>query len=267
MVVAQIAQFCDYWGSDLELLVTYKSANIFFQNAGGKFAWRTNMDIATTISIAISSSAFILSAIALWQTHFAKFKIVCTAGNLRLQIYPFESYYLPCVDIPITVTNVGALAGKVTGIRIRVSFPSLSTSKNYEFLDPIWDVDFKKYNPISNKRFEWIEKAVVGEWMPFVVLPKQTISKHLIFELRWDEPVFDDNAVFELEIRTSISKKWKKIARWNISLSPGMIDENIHSVSSFIYIEVSSEKIDREENIEIEELHNQIKAEYRLKGK
>ena len=168
------------------------------------------MDIATAISIAISSAAFILSVIAIWQTHFAKFKIVCSAGNLRLQIYPFERHYLPCVDIPITVTNVGAQAGKVIGIRVRVSFPSLSISKKYEFLDPIWDVDYKKYNPISNKRFEWIDKAVVGEWMPFVVLPKQTISKHLIFKSKWDEPVFYDNAIFELEIRTSISRKWEK---------------------------------------------------------
>jgi hypothetical protein len=223
------------------------------------------MDIATAISIAISSAAFILSVIAIWQTHFAKFKIVCSAGNLRLQIYPFERHYLPCVDIPIMVTNVGAQAGKIIGIRVRVSFPSLSISKNYEFLDPIWDVDYKKYNPISNKRFEWIDKAVVGEWMPFVVLPKQTISKHLIFESKWDEPVFYDNAVFELEIRTSISRKWKKIARWNISLSPGMLDENIDSVSSFIYMETSSEEIERKENTELVELHNQINAEYRLK--
>lgn len=223
------------------------------------------MEITTVVSIAISIAAFVLSATALWQTHFAKFRIVCSAGNLRLQIYPFENRYVPSVDIPITVTNVGAQVGKVIGARVRVSYPDLSTSKNYEFLHPIWDVDYEKYNPISNKRFEWIDKAVAGEWMPFVVLPKQTISKHLIFESHWDEPVFYDNVIFELEIRISTSKKWGKAARWDISLSPGMLDENIDSVSSFIFTEASSIKINLEKDIDVTELHNQINTKHHIK--
>lgn len=223
------------------------------------------MEIATLISIAISIAAFILSATALWQTHFAKFRIVCSAGNLRLQIYPFENRYIPSVDIPITITNVGAQAGKVTGARVRISYPDLSISNNYEFFNPKWNVEYEKYNPISNKRFEWIDKAVVGEWMPFIVLPKQTISKHLVFESHWDEPVFYDNAIFDLEIRTSTSKKWQKVARWDISLSPGMLDENIDSVSSFIFTEASSIKINLEKDIDVTELHNQINTKYLIK--
>lgn len=223
------------------------------------------MEITAVISIAISIAAFILSATALWQTHFAKFRIVCSSGNLRLQIYPFENRYIPSVDIPITITNVGAQAGKIIGARVRVTYPDLSISNNYEFLNPIWDVDYEKYNPISNKRLEWIDTAVVGEWMPFVVLPKQTVSKHLVFESHWDEPVFYNNAIFELEIRTSTSKKWGKVARWDISLSPGMLDENIDSVSSFIFMEADSIKINLEKDIDVTELHNQINTKYLIK--
>lgn len=224
------------------------------------------MEITTVVSIAISIAAFVLSATALWQTHFAKFRIICSAGNLRLQIYPFENRYLPSVDIPITITNVGAQVGKVIGARVRVSYPDLSISNNYEFFNPIWDVDYEKYNPISNKRFEWIDKAVVGEWMPFVVLPKQTISKHLVFESHWDEPVFYDNVIFELEIRTSTSKKWGKVARWDISLSPEMLDEKIDSVSSFIFMEAGSININLEKDIDVTELHNQINTKYLTKS-
>ncbi len=224
------------------------------------------MEITTVVSIAISIAAFVLSATALWQTHFAKFRIICSAGNLRLQIYPFENRYLPSVDIPITITNVGAQVGKVIGARVRVSYPDLSISNNYEFFNPIWDVDYEKYNPISNKRFEWIDKAVVGEWMPFVVLPKQTISKHLVFESHWDEPVFYDNVIFELEIRTSTSKKWGKVARWDISLSPEMLDEKNDSVSSFIFMEAGSININLEKDIDVTELHNQINTKYLTKS-
>ncbi len=220
------------------------------------------MEITAVISIAISIAAFILSATALWQTHFAKFKAVCSAGNLQFKIYPFTDHYLPSVDIPITITNVGARAGKVVGLRIRVRYPDLPTRNNFEFFSPQWDVDYKIYNPISNERFEWFDKAIIGEWMPFIVLPKQTVTKHLIFESNWDEPIFQDKVIFELEIYTSTAQKWQQVARWDAFITPTMLDENIDSVSSFTFTEASSEKINLEEDIDVTELHNQINTEY-----
>ena len=207
------------------------------------------MDMVTVISIVISVAAFILSIIALWQTHFAKFKIVCAAGSLQFKIYPFsnkgENWYIPSVDVPIAITNIGAQVGKIVGLRIQVKYQNLQASNNFEFFSPEWEVDYNKYHPISNTRFEWIDKAVIGNWTPFIVLPKQTITKHIIFEKRWEEPVFHDNVVFELEILTNISKKWQTVAQWNAHLSYGMLDEDIDSVSSFMILEANSETIER----------------------
>ncbi|MDO9301254.1 MAG: hypothetical protein Q7T89_07720 [Anaerolineales bacterium] len=225
------------------------------------------MEITTVVSIAISIAAFVLSATALWQTHFAKFRVVCSVGNLQLQIYPFESHCLPSVDIPITITNTGARVGRITGMRVRVSYPGLSSSSNYEFFNPKWDVDYKKFYPISGKRFEWFDKAIIGEWMPFVALPKQTISKHLIFESRWDEPIFYDEVIFELEIRTGTSRKWAKVARWDAFLSPEMIDENVNDVSSFIFIEANSDEPGLEENTDLIGLHDQINKDYTMQNR
>jgi len=63
------------------------------------------MEIPTIISIV----ALILSAIALWQTHFAKFKVVCAVGNIHYKTYPFKHdktiWYIPSIDIPIAVTK------------------------------------------------------------------------------------------------------------------------------------------------------------------
>ena len=46
-----------------------------------RFKQENIMETPTIISIV----ALILSAVALWQTHFAKFKILCTVGNLHVQ--------------------------------------------------------------------------------------------------------------------------------------------------------------------------------------
>lgn len=222
------------------------------------------MEISTIISIA----AFILSSVALWQTHFVKFKIACTVGSMQYKTYPFQHgkdiWYIPSIDIPIAVTNVGARIGKIIGLRIRVRYQDLHTRQNFEFFSPNWEVDYKKYYPISNKRFEWIDKAVIGDWMLFVVLPKQTVVKHLIFETKWEEPVLHENVIFDLEILTSISRKWQKVAQWNAFFSHEMFDEyeDVDSVSTFIFPEATSEKIDSEYEINLTELHKQVDKEH-----
>lgn len=222
------------------------------------------MEIPTTISIV----ALILSAVALWQTHFAKFKVVCAVGSMQYKTYPFQHgkdiWYIPSIDIPIAITNVGARIGKIIGLRIRVRYQDLRIKQNFEFFSPTWEVDYKKYYPISNKRSEWIDKAVIGDWMSFVVLPKQTVVKHLIFETRWEEPVFHENVIFELETLTSNSRKWQKVAQWNAFFSYGMFNEyeDIDSVSTFIFPEANSEKIDSENEINLSKLHEQVDDEH-----
>ncbi|MBC7879422.1 MAG: hypothetical protein H7Y59_19815 [Anaerolineales bacterium] len=229
------------------------------------------MDVTTAISIAISIAAFVLSSIALWQTHFAKFKVICSTGNLQFKIYPFqhnkERWYIPSVDIPITITNVGARAGKILGLRIRINYIDVQVPKNYEFFNPQWDVDYRIYNPISDKRFEWFDKAIIGEWMPFTVLPKQTVTKHLIFESRWDKPIIQENINFELEVYISSTRKWKKVAKWQGYLTSEVWSETIDSMASFIIREASSDAIDLEDRPNLTDLHNQIRGEYLiLKG-
>ncbi len=195
----------------------------------------------------MSIAAFIISIIALWRTHFAKFRAITTSGNLQFRIYPIKNnkikWYLPSVDIPISITNEGARAGKVMGLRVRTSFPNLSIPKNYEAFLPAWEIDYKKFEPISENRFEWIEKAVIASWTPFVVLPKQTITKHLIFESKWDNPVIQDDVHFELQIITDVDKNWRSIAKWEANLSPTIWSELTNNGATFVYYEVNTQSL------------------------
>ena len=207
------------------------------------------MDITTAISIAISIAAFILSIITLWQSHFSKFNLVNTVGNLQIRIYPLQhkkdKWYLPTIDIPLSLTNEGARVGKVLGLRIRAHFPDLPKPNNYQLINPKCEVDYKKFKSMSNQSFKWMDEAIIGEWMPFVVLPKQTITKHLVFQSRWDEVVIQDNVIFELEIYTNIKKKWLRIAQWEATLSSEIWSSKIESMSSFVFPEENMEQIEK----------------------
>jgi hypothetical protein len=207
------------------------------------------VDIATTISIAISTAAFILSIIALWQTHFAKFKLVNTVGNLQIRIYPLqhkkEKWYLPTIDVPISLTNEGASVGKVLGLRIRINFPDLPKPNNYQIINPKCEVDFKKFESTSNQFFKWMDEAILREWMPFVVLPKQTITKHLVFQSRWEKVIIQDKVIFELEIYTNIKKKWQRIAQWDATLSSEVWNSKIDDISSFVFSEENMGSIEK----------------------
>ena len=136
--------------------------------------------------------------------------------------------------------NEGARSGKVIGLRIRTRYPNLPISNNYEIFHPLCEVDYKVFEPIINQRFEWIDKAVLGEWSSFVVLPKETVTKHLVFETRWDEPVIQENVVFELEMLTDVSKKWRKLAEWKFHLSPAVWSELTEVGASFTCFEKDS---------------------------
>lgn len=189
------------------------------------------MDILTIIQsvnwtkvspILISLLALLVSAIALWKTTFSKFNSIFSVGDLRLHIYPIrngkEKWFIASVDLPLSVANDGAKPGRISDMHIHVYYPKLPIPNHWEIFSPKWDIDTTKFRK-SEDRFRWIDNAVLSDWMPFIVLSKQTISKHLIFETRWDKPVIQEKVTFTLEVKTDVDKEWKKIDSWNLSLT------------------------------------------------
>ncbi len=175
------------------------------------------------------------SIAALWKTHFAKFSTVLTVGQCSFRIYPIKSegeeWYIPSLDVPISFTNEGAQVGKVEDARIRVTFPEIPIPGHYEMFYAKWIVDGRK---ITRHRFDWIKKAVNQDWMPFVLLPKETKTKHIVFEPgRWDEPIIQNKMQCELEVRLVGKDSWDKIVTWTHGLQPDVWSELVEVGTSF----------------------------------
>lgn len=66
--------------------------------------------------------------------------------------------------------------------------------------------------------------------MPFAVVPKETVTKHFIFESRWEDPVVQDLIDCTLEIRSN-SGTWQPATSWRLHLSSevwsGLVDNGV----------------------------------------
>lgn len=180
-----------------------------------------NSELITLGAALISLIALGTSITAIWKTHFAKFSPLVTFGYCTFRIYPIkngeERWYIPSFDIPISVTNKGAQIGKVEDLRLRMTFPKLSIADHYEYFSAKWVV---KPNQISDKRFTWINEPDTENWMPMILLPKETKTTHIVFEsFRWDEPVIQEELKCTLEIKTDKSKGYKPIDTWKYRLT------------------------------------------------
>jgi hypothetical protein len=209
--------------------------------------------ISLTAAI-ISLIAIALSGIAIWKTHFVRFSPILSIGSCRHRIYPIKSdnerWYISSFDIPISFTNQGAQAGRIDDIRVKITFPKLPIDGHYEMFYPKWDVNGKE---LSQNRFSWIKTSVKEDWMPFIVLPKETKNKHLVFETRWDEPVIQESVECELQIRFDGKKEWKEISQWKIRLTKQVwYDMAENGVS---YGTSPDLKMDKKDFIHPEDLH------------
>ncbi len=175
------------------------------------------------IPIIISIIALTFSGIALWKTNFSKFNAIFSVGDLRLRIYPIKNgkqkWFIASVDIPMEIANDAAQAGRIIDIRIRVNYPNLPIKDHWEIFIPKWDIDSIKFRQCdAQDRFKWINDATLSDWKPFIILSKQTVSKHFIFETTWKKPVIQNRVIFGLEIKTDVNRKWSKVDEWELFL-------------------------------------------------
>jgi len=176
------------------------------------------------LPVVFSFIALCVSCIALWKGHFARFSPLALAGNLRHRVYPIRSgdrhWYISSFDLPVSITNPGARPGLVTGLRLRLHYPELPFAGNYEFISAQWELKPDKVNCIDKNRFEWLPEVTSCEWSPFVILPKATSAKHILFEARWEEPVIQKRIVATLELQADWRTEWLNVTDWQLVIIP-----------------------------------------------
>jgi hypothetical protein len=188
--------------------------------------------------IFISFIALGISIAALWKSHLAPFSPLAVAGRLRVRIYPIRSddqqWFIASFDVPISVTNEGARPGVVSGLRLRLHFPKVPIPGNCELIGPEFEIALADARKIDRNRFDWIDKLVTSDWMPFTVLSKGTVTKHFVFESRWEEPVVQEDVECTLEMLSDRSD-WQKVDTWTFHLSGPIWSEHVDVGTSISY--------------------------------
>ncbi|WP_406403062.1 hypothetical protein OH805_27345 [Streptomyces sp. NBC_00879] len=198
---------------------------------------------AQTILAIVSSLALAISLVSLWQSHLARFRPVAVAGPLKLRIAHIESkgetWYLPQVDCMVTVTNAGAKIGRVLGIRMVARYPKLPIPGAQETFRANFEVDPALYRKHEGNRFTWIRESQLGHPTPFVLLARSSVSKHIVFDTRWEDPVIQE-VEFTLELLTDRAKKWITVESWTHEIG-GTVWSQLTEVGTSMMVHPKSE--------------------------
>lgn len=168
----------------------------------------------TTIApVTIATIALLVSVLTLWRTHLAPFHLISTTGPIRLRVEHLKvdkkSWWLPRFAVSVSLTNSGARIGRVTSMRIVVHYPAIEVDDAYEAFRCLGEFDLVEHEKDPTKPF----RAFQQDFVPIVLLPKETVIKFLVFQTRWDSPVTTTIEV-GLEVQTDASKDWRVIDTW-----------------------------------------------------
>lgn len=124
--------------------------------------------------------------------------------------------------IDLTFTNSGARPGVVDSLRLRANYPRVPAPGAHEFFALNAEVDPQEYDKHEGGRLSWANEAVIGDGAPFIILPKESQAKRLIFNKRWEEPVISEDITMVLQVYSQQSHRWKDHESWKI-----LIDESL----------------------------------------
>jgi len=199
----------------------------------------TPVEKIAIVSLLVSCAAAVTALVALWRSHLAPFQPVVVVGDLGHRIYTIgdqaRRWYISSFDLTVTVTNEGARTGHVLGLRLRVTFPELPITGHYELLPVTFEIPHADTRKITAERFNWIEEIPAVHWVPFVVLARESKTKHFIFETRWEDPVIQNKVDAQLEVLTSAEKAWRPVGRFQCNLTPHVWAQMVHGGSAFSY--------------------------------
>jgi len=99
-------------------------------------------------------------------------------------------------------------------MRLRADYPALPIPGAHEYWELNREVDPQQSDEHLSNILAWKRKATIGKGAPFILLPKESKAKRLVFEVRWEEPVIQKEILFALEVYSERSRNWKTYETW-----------------------------------------------------
>jgi hypothetical protein len=125
-----------------------------------------------------------------------------------------ETWRLPHFAVAVSFTNSGAQIGRIQAIRAVVRYPSLPIPDAREVFTCHGEYNQAKYRQHGGRRFAMIEEALLGDFVPLVILPRSTTTHFYVFDNRWDRPVRQRKISVTIEVQVEKSTKWAQVDRW-----------------------------------------------------
>ncbi len=161
--------------------------------------------------------ALTISGITLWRTQFARFRLIVAGGPIRLRQHAMtnsgDEWLLPHLAVTLGFTNGGSVPGRILDIRAVVKYPALPINNPYEVFHCIGEFDTQAYEATSSQRLRMMGSRI-RHFTPFVILPRETETRFLVFSKRWDKPVRQKQLLVEVQIRTDKSQQWVTVETW-----------------------------------------------------
>lgn len=217
------------------------------------------------IALGISSGAFIISFASLWRAYYKRFKPLIIAGPLSMRIIRVKAGNKKCfhavLQCKIDITNSGAKTGIIRDFRIRAAYPYLGIRKAHEDFSWIAEIDPVKFNSVLPDYFKALDDALIAEDGPFIVQPKQTITKNMFFSISWYEPVIQ-SIEFRLDAVIDKKRRWKTYEEWFFPISVSdwrdmVEDENINILNPGSHKPISNLPVP-------EDLHDYTKSKEKI---
>jgi len=161
----------------------------------------------------LSVLAFCISVYAIWATHLRPFKPMVVVANQRIRLYRIDKacdgtevggWWIPSIDLDLSVCNTGSRPGRFDDIRL--VFDGLK--KKHTFY-PQWVVDFSRFNATEDRN-DWMVNAVTSDWSPAMVLPKASVSYHVVCEGDSWAAVEEDAFCIYVEYYLERDHKWHR---------------------------------------------------------
>jgi hypothetical protein len=174
------------------------------------------------IPVGISILALILSLISLWRSHLAPFKLKVAYDAPHFCIYKYEIgkdlWWIPSIDLGMTFHNVGSRSGQVLDVRALLRLEDKDGRITIYPFYPQWIVDYKKFNSIQRKRFQWLNEAVARKWYPIFLSPKKQVSYHIVLEKMPWEVIREGFLTLELQVFSTQKRNWKTIHNFSVGI-------------------------------------------------